>query len=313
MSIERRSEEAEVFDRLAGYARSHFGEGGFLGKILTVGEYDPTREIHDFHNTFFEARPKFYTPALLTVLASAITKRPPRGPHSLHELIVEPFKPQAEEIAESYSGGKLMVLTGHQNVIEPGLVMLGIQRTIMEQTGKSYSEIAQDTHLMAAMAILVVDILGRWSLAGLARQLTNVHGTYPATPKYRNDPDGISRSFQHDSNQRMLTKYAEVTDGARGVVGVAAVPATNEYWDKAIGRNVVPRVTGDAERGTIGLLMQDWDILTVGGTYRHGYSVEPDKIIPAKDVTPELIHGLVESVIVASRNRNGLPSVYAAA
>lgn len=313
MSIERRSEEAEVFDRLAHYARSHFGESGLLGKILTVGEYDPSRETHDFNNTYFEARPKFYTPALLTGLASIITKRPPRGPHSLRQLILKPFEPQAEEITERYSRGKLMAITGHQNVIEPGLVMLGIQRTIMRQTGKSYSEVAQDTHLTAAMALLVVDILGRWSLTGLARQLTNVHGTYPATKKYRQDPDGISRSFQHDSNQRMLTKYAQLTDGAQGVLGITAVPATNEHWDKAIGKNVVPRVTGDAERGTMGLLMRGWDILPVGGMYKHGYTIEPGEIIPAKDVTPDLLHGIMESVIVASRNRHGLPSVYAEA
>lgn len=312
MSTEKRSEEAEVFDKLAHYARSHFGES-FLGKILTVGEYDPTRETHDFNNTYFEARPKFYTPALLTGLASAITKRPPRGPHSLRELTLEPFEPQAEEIAERYSGGKLMAITGHQNVIEPGLIMLGIQRTIMGQTGKSYAEVVESTHLTAAMALLVPDIFGRWSLAGLARQLTNLHGTYPATKKYREDPNGISHAFQHDSNRRMLANYAEITDGAQGVLGVMAAPATNEKWNKELGKNVIPRITGTAEKGSMGLLMQGWDILPVGGIYKHGYSVEPSEIIPAKDVTPDLIHGIMESVIVASRERHGLPSVYAEA
>lgn len=307
MSNETQSVEAQVFDELKSYAEGHFEET-FLGKILGAGDYDPSRETHNFDNTFFDARPKWYTPKLLTAVACGVTKR---GPRALHRLIVEPFEPQAEEIEERLDRGKLMVITGHQNVIEPGLAMLGLQRAVVEQTGKTYAEVANDTHLTAAMALLVVDILGRWSLAGLARQLTNVHGTFPATEKYR-AAGTIPLDFQRDSNKRMLSTLAKLTNG-RGKIGVMAVPATNETWNKEIGRNVIPRITGDDQKGTMGLLLQGWDILPVGGIFKHGFSIEPSEIIPARDVTPDIIHGVMESVIVASRERHGLPSVYAAA
>jgi hypothetical protein len=307
MSIEAQSVEAQVFDELKGYAEDHFGET-FLGKILAVGDYDPTRETHNFDNTFFNARPEWYTSKLLTGVACCVTKRGPRG---LHRLIVEPFGSQAEEIEERLDRGKLMVITGHQNVLEPGLAMLGLQRAVVEQTGRNYAEVANETHLTAAKALLVVDILGRWPLASLARQMTNVHGTFPTTKKYR-ETGSIPLAFQRDSNKRMLARLAELTD-ARGKIGVTAVPATTEHWNKKIGRNVIPKIRGDAQRGTMGLLMQGWDILPVGGIFKHGFSIEPSEIIPAKDVTPDILHGVMESVIVASRERHGLPSVYAAA
>lgn len=307
MSIEDQSVEAQVFGELKDYAESHFGES-YLGKIVGVGDYDPTRETHNFDNIYFDARPAWYTPKLLTTLACAITKR---APGALHRLIVEPFEPQADEIEERLDRGKLMMITGHQNVIEPGLAMIGLQRTIADQTGKNYAEVAKETHLTAAMAFLVVDILGRWALASLIRQMTNTHGTFPATKKYR-ETGSIPLDFQRESNKRMLSGLAKLTD-ARGKIGVMAAPATNEKWDKKIGRNVIPRITGDAQKGTMGLLMQGWDILPVGGIFKHGFSIEPSEIIPAEDVTPDIVHGIMESVIVASRERHGLPSVYATA
>lgn len=306
MSVEAQGVEAQVYEELAARAQKHFGSTA-LGKIVRIADYDPERETHNFDNVFFDARPNGLTPLLLTALATGVSGKSPRA---VNRRIVDPFEPQIDEIVERMEARKLMVITGHQTLFEPAFAALGLQRAIARRTGHSYADVAQMTHIMAARALATVDVLGRWPLTSVGRQLTNIYYTFPSSQNYRGD-DSMPLEFQRANNARMLAEFAENTD-MTGVLGVLSGSATNEKKNEA-GIYEIPRIKGDETHGTMGVLMQGWDVLPVGGIYKHDLIVEPGRIIPAEDVTPDIIHAAMADVVVASRNRHGVQAVYAEA
>jgi hypothetical protein len=203
-----------------------------------------------------------------------------------------------------------MVITGHQTLFEPAFAVYGVQRAIARYTGRPYGEMARATHLMAARALSTVDVLGRWPLTSIGRQLTNLYYTFPDSANYRGE-DSIPAAFQRDSNARMLARFAENTSQS-GTLGVLAASGTTEKKN-AEGVFVIPRIKGDEERGTMGVLLKGWDVLPVGGIYKHGLVAEPGEIIPAEEVSPDIIHAAMEDVVADSRGRHGVPTVYAEA
>lgn len=305
--VDQLSVERQVHGQLVIRARKRFGDSPLMSKLLVTPEYDPVRPTHNFDNVFFEARPNRGTGLLLSVLATAIGHKSPRG---IRRALVEPFKPQLDEIAGGLEKRKLAIFTGHQTLFEPAFAALGLQRALAGHTGRPYGDLAKATHLMAARALAVTDVLGRWPLTRVGQHLTNVYYTFPSSDNYR---DGsIPADFQKANNARMLTLFAEQTDQPDTIAAMAA-SATTDKFDKDLGKYVIQRVKGDETRGTMGVLLQGWDVLPVGGIYKHGLQVVPGEIIPAEEVTVDRIHAAMEDVVVASRNQLGVPAVYAQA
>lgn len=305
MTVEQQTVEAQVYGELAAQARKHFGESA-LSAIVKVADYDPEREAHNFDNTFFEARPNLLTPLLMTTLATAVSGK---NPMAVNRRIVGPFLSQIENITERLETGKVMFMTGHQTMFEPGFVTLAVERAVSRQTGLPYAEIVKRTHLMATRALATVDIVSpRWSLTGVARQLMNVYYSFPATQNYRGS-SGIPLDFQRHNNASMLAEFTANT-AKPGTIGVLAVSGTTEKFDKDRGAFVVPRIQGDEYHGTMSVLLQDWDIVPVGGSFKRDLVAEPGQLIPAAEVTPDVLHAAMEDVIVASRNRHGIKTVY---
>lgn len=306
MSGETQGVEAQVYDQLAERAQKHFGDSA-LSVIVRVGDYDPEREPHNFDNVFFDARPNLSTPILFRGLASGLSGQSPRA---VTEGVVRPFEPRVEELAERAEERKLMVITGHQTMFEPAFAVYGLQRAIARHTGRSYADMARATHLIAARSLATVDVLGRWPLTSIGRQLTNLYYTFPASENYRGD-GSIPLEFQRANNARMLDQFAANT-AQPGTIGILSASGTTEKKNDE-GVYVIPRIRGDESRGTMGVLLQGWDILPVGGIYKHGLAAELGEIIPAEEVTPDAIHAAMEEVIAPSRGRHGVPTVYAEA
>lgn len=304
MSIEVPGVEAEVYEQLTERARKHFGESS-LSAIVKVGDYDPSRPSHDFSQVFFEANPNMFTPAIFWGLASALAGKRPRD---VREAVVEPFEPQIDDIAASAKDRKLMVISGHQTMFEPAYAVYGLQRALARHTGNSYADMAERTHLIAARALATVDIFGRISLTSVAQQLTNLYYSFPDSVNYRGD-DSIPLQFQRASNAAMLEQYGANT-GEPGTIGIMAASGTTEKKDQRNGMYVIPRIKGDKDHGTMGVLLQGWDLLFVGGIFKHGLQAEPAQLIPADEVSPDVIHDSMDNVIAASRNAHGVPTVY---
>lgn len=305
MSQEAPSVEQQVYDQLAERARKHFGESVF-SIVTNIGKYDPSKPTHNFDNIFFEARPNRASDLLLSGLAAGVSRK-----LALNRRLVKPFEPVVDEVAERLEERKLMVITGHQTLFEPAFAALGAQRAVARHTGRTYADVARITHLMAARALATVDVLGRWPLTSLGRQMTNIYYTFPSSENYRGD-DSIPHEFQKANNARMLAEFSDRTD-TTGILGVLSASGTTEKFDKELGKYVIPRIKGDETHGTMGVLLQDWDILPVGGVYKKDLIVEPGKIIPAEDVTIDVVHAMMKDVIVPSRNRHGVPAIYAEA
>jgi hypothetical protein len=297
--MEEPAMEEQVWAKLAQNAERNFGQTGF-SKILRIADYDPTRETHNFDNVVFDAHPSWYTPLMLTGLAWAVSRKP----FGLDKRIVKPFESQIDEICERRERGKLMVITGHQIIFEPAFALLGLQKAVSRHTGESYAEVARETSVFVARAMAPVDILRKWPLTSLGRQLADVYYTLPRTDSYVDVPEEFLRRL----NMRTLIEFARRNAGSGRLVAMSA-SATEEKRNER-GEYVVNRITGDERSGTMGLLMKGWDILPVGGNYKHDLVVEPGKIIPAKDATPEIMHAAMKDVIVASRLRHGIQAVY---
>jgi len=307
MSAETPGVEEQVYDQLAARARKHFGES-ILSAIVHINDYDPNKETHDFNNVFFEAQPNSFSLSLLKGLATGVSGK---GPRTVRRQLVEPFEPVVDEAVERLEERKLMIVSGHQILFEPAWAAFGLQRAIASRTGRPYQEQVRATHLIAARALATADVLNKWTLTRVAQHLANIYYSFPSSDNYRGD-SSIPLEFQRANNARMLDVFAERTD-APGNIGVVAGSGTTEKFDKQRGKFVIPGIKGDENRGTMGVLMQGWDVLPVGGVYRKNLIVEPGRIIPAEDVTPEVIHAAMESVVAASRNRHGVPAVYAKA
>lgn len=306
MSVEAPGVEAQVYEQLAERARIHFGESA-LSAIVKIGDYDPSRPTHDLDKVFFEADPNGFTPAIFGLLSSALTAQTPRG---VTRGVVEPFEPMVEEITESIMDRKLMVLTGHQTMFEIPLDAYGVQRAVAAYTGNFYEDMVGRTHLIAARALSTADIFGRIPLTRVAQMLTNLYYSFPATDNYRAD-GSIPLDFQRAKNAVMLDQFAANT-AHTGTLGVMAASGTTEKKDKTTGMHVIPRVAGDRDHGTMSVLLDGWDLLPVGGIFKHGLQAEPGEIIPAAEVSPAVIHEVMESVIAASRTAHGVPTYYGA-
>lgn len=287
-----------VYCELANKARTHFSESR-LGKLAHVSDYDPDKETHNFKNVYFEARPNRMTPVLFGAIAGAVAKS--KNPRFVKEHLAKPFEGQVEEAIERLENGSLCIITGHQTMFEPGFIMYGLQRAIQAKTGENYADIAKDTHLIAARALTTVDLFGKWPLISLARQITNIYCTFPRTDNYGDLPE----SFKKSHNRRMLAKFLSQTREV-GSLAVLSASATTERKND-YGENVVPRV----KEGTMKLLQRGADVWPIGGRFKNGNIViEPGKIIPADKVTHGIIHDEMERVVVGSRNKYGVPSVY---
>ncbi|MGH7193218.1 MAG: hypothetical protein ACREJM_06740, partial [Candidatus Saccharimonadales bacterium] len=222
--------------------------------------------------------------------------------------VVEPFEPMVEDLTESIMDRKLMVLTGHQTMFEIPLDAYGVQKAVAAYTGEFYADMAERTHLIAARALATADIFGRIPLTRVAQMLTNLYYSFPATENYRGD-DSIPLEFQKEKNAIMLDQFAANT-AVTGTLGVMAASGTTENKDKKTGVYMIPRIGGDETHGTMGVLLDGWDLLPVGGIFEHGLQAEPGEIIPAAEVSQAVIHEVMESVIAASRTAHGRPTFY---
>lgn len=298
------SVEEQVWATLVDHAqrnRQRAGEQTLLSKITEiVDHYNPERETHNFDNVVFDAQAGRLTPFLLTGLAWAVSGKP----FQINQRIVKPFEPQIDEICEARERGRLMVLTGHQTIFEPAFALLGIQKAISKHTGESYADIARDTSVFVARAMAPVDIVLarlRWPLTSLGRQLADVYYTLPRTKNYADLPE----DFLKQLNTRTLIEFAK-----RGRQLAAMSASATEEKKNEHGEYVINRITGDEKKGTMGVLLRRWHIIVVGGDYKRDLSVEPGKLIPAGEATPDLLHDEMQNVVVGSRLRHGIPAVY---
>ena len=294
------NDKEQVYDLLVGKAQRHFSDSA-LAKLVKPSPYDPSRETHNFDNVVFEARPNRLTPSVIKGLACAVAGI---NPISLNKKIAQPFTGHIDNAMDSLCKGRLAVITGHQTMFEPCFALFGLQVALDKQGYSDYPDIAKDTHLVAARALATVDIAGRWPLTSLARQIANIYYTFPKTDSYKDIPENIGNSH----NRRMLAQLVSKTR-PDGSIMVISSSATTEKKNSA-DYNVVPRVTD----GTLKLLQKNWDVWPIGGSFKSGsLEIRPGSIIPASDVSEDVIHSAMQDVVVASRNDLGIPSIYAQA
>lgn len=290
-----------VYEELAEDARRHL-DNTSLSKIARIPEYDATRESHNFDTANFDANPTLLSEYIVRLSTSLILKK---SPSAVDSQIARPFLEKDQEIDNSLSRNKLMVVTGHQTSLEPAVVLCGIQRAVAMSSRKvDHAELASRSHLIATKVVGCIDIFGKLPLVSLAQRMSNVYLTFPVSETSSAIDTKVSGGFKQSYNLRAVRAFMDATRGSGNLASIAPSATGDKIEDDGSYR--IPRVAPVTQK----LVSRGWDILPVASCLKgENTFVIPGAIVPSSEVSAETVHDAMEW-IAQTRTDKGVPTSY---